>query len=59
MKKMAVLGHNPAKLIDCSEAVPVPKPPVGKPATFPAGTNRGMVQQSCNKPFPALKTDGE
>lgn len=59
MAKLAVTGHDPKTLIDCSEAVPVPKPAVGKPATFPAGTNKGMVQQSCPSPFPALKTDGK
>ena len=59
MSKLAVTGHNPRTLIDCSDAVPVPKPPVAKPATFPAGTNRGMVQQACPKPFPVLKTDGK
>lgn len=58
MAKLAVTGQNVQKLIDCSEAVPIPKPPVGKAATFPAGTNRAMVQQSCPKPFPVLKADG-
>ena len=33
MAKLAVTGHNPANLIDCSEAVPEPVPPVAKPAT--------------------------
>ena len=57
MQKLAVTAHNPAKLIDCSEAVPVPVPAVKKPATFPAGTSRALVQQSCPLPFPALKVD--
>ena len=57
MAKLAVTGHDASKLIDCSEAVPIPKPPVGKATTFPAGTGPKLVQQSCPKPFPVLKTD--
>jgi len=57
MAKLAVTGQNVGKLIDCSEAIPVPKPPVGKATTFPAGTGPKLVQQSCPKPFPVLKTD--
>ena len=59
MAKLAVTGHDVKNLIDCSEAIPIPKPPTGKPATFPAGTSRAMVQQSCPKPFPVLGTDGK
>ncbi len=33
MAKMAVTGQNVNRLIDCSEAVPVPVPAVRKPAT--------------------------
>ena len=33
MAKLAVTGQNVRKLIDCSEAVPIPLPPVAKPAT--------------------------
>lgn len=57
MAKLAVTGQNAGRLIDCSEAVPIPKPAVGKPATFPAGTGPKLVQQSCSKPFPVLRTD--
>lgn len=58
MAKLAVTGHDTRKLIDCSEAVPEPVPAVKKPATFPAGTSRALVQQSCLLlPFPALRTD--
>ncbi|KLO11717.1 manganese peroxidase 2 [Schizopora paradoxa] len=57
MAKLAVLGHDTRNLIDCSEAVPEPVPAVKKPATFPAGTSRALVQQSCPLPFPALKVD--
>jgi len=57
MAKLAVTGHDTRKLIDCSEAVPIPQPAVKKPATFPAGTNRGLVQQTCPQAFPVLKAD--
>lgn len=57
MAKLAVTGQDVYKLVDCSDAVPIPKPAVKKPATFPAGTGPKDVQQSCPKPFPALKTD--
>lgn len=33
MSKMAVIGHNPADLIDCSAVVPKPVPALNKPAT--------------------------
>ncbi|KAI5118922.1 hypothetical protein M0805_003746 [Coniferiporia weirii] len=57
MSKMAVLGHDPKKLIDCSEAVPTPQPPVKKPATYPATKSFKDIQQVCHKPFPVLSTD--
>jgi manganese peroxidase len=58
MSKLAVLGHNRNDLIDCSEVVPVPKPAVNKPATFPATkTKQDLDKLTCNKPFPSLATD--
>lgn len=33
MAKLAVVGQNVNELIDCSDVIPTPKPPVGKPAT--------------------------
>ncbi|KAH8107483.1 manganese peroxidase 1 [Phellopilus nigrolimitatus] len=57
MAKMAITGHNANKLIDCSEAVPVPKPPVKKATTYPATQSFKDVQQVCHKPFPVLSTD--
>ena len=33
MAKLAVTGQNVRKLVDCSDVVPIPKPPVAKPAT--------------------------
>ena len=59
MEKLAVVGQNTRKLIDCSEAVPAAKPAVNKPATFPAGTGPQDLQRSCPLPFPSLKTDRE
>lgn len=59
MAKLAVVGQDTSKLIDCSEAIPDPVPPVGKAATFPAGTGPELLQLSCteNIPFPSLATD--
>ncbi len=57
MAKLAVTGHDASKLIDCSEAVPIPQPAVKKAATFPAGTGPQLVQQTCPQAFPVLKTD--
>lgn len=59
MAKLAVVGHNPKDLIDCSDLIPAAKPAVAKPATFPAGTTSQDVQQACASPFPVLSTDGE
>ena len=55
MAKLAVLGHNPATLIDCSDVVPVPKPAVNKPATFPATTGPQDLELTCTaERFPTL-----
>ena len=59
MSKMAILGHNRKNLIDCSEAVPIPVPPVKKPTTFPATKSIKDVEQVCPKKFPTLSTDRE
>ncbi|KAF7799803.1 hypothetical protein EIP86_011045 [Pleurotus ostreatoroseus] len=56
--KLAVLGNDPTDLIDCSAAVPVPRPAVDKPASFPATTGPNDIEQSCaTKEFPTLTTD--
>ena len=57
MAKLAVVGQDTSKMIDCSEAVPVPVPPVAKQATFPAGTGPELLQLACDSPFPSLATD--
>jgi len=58
MAKMAIIGHSASNLIDCSEVIPVPLPPVNKPATFPAGKSNADIEQACaTAPFPTLSTD--
>ena len=59
MAKMTILGHNRNDLIDCSDVVPVPKPPVNKPATFPATTSAKDLQLTCKNKFPTLSVDRE
>ncbi|KAJ7094788.1 manganese peroxidase [Mycena epipterygia] len=58
MAKLAILGHNRADLIDCSDVVPATvKTPV-KPASFPATKSAADLQLSCNStPFPSLTAD--
>ncbi|KAF7303568.1 Peroxidase [Mycena indigotica] len=57
MAKMAVIGQNTNKMIDCSDVIPVPKPLVGKPH-LPAGKTMRDVQPACNiSPFPVLTAD--
>jgi len=57
MAKLAVVGQNTAELVDCSEVIPTPVPPVAKPATFPAGTGPEDLEQVCGATFPTLSTD--
>ncbi|THH03507.1 hypothetical protein EW145_g6201 [Phellinidium pouzarii] len=57
MMKLSVVGQDTRKLVDCSELIPEPKPAVKLHATFPAGTSRFEVQQTCRAPFPVLRTD--
>ncbi|KAJ8695007.1 fungal class II heme-containing peroxidase [Pleurotus ostreatus] len=59
MRKLSLLGHNQADLIDCSDVIPVPKT-LTKAATFPAGKSQADVEIVCNAaatPFPALASD--
>ena len=57
MAKLAILGHDRADMIDCSEVIPVPKA-FTKAATFPAGITINDVEQACaDAPFPTLSTD--
>ena len=58
MSKLAILGSNRADLIDCSAVVPVPKPAVNKPATFPATTGPDDLELTCTtEQFPTLSSD--
>lgn len=57
MAKLAITGHSASDLIDCSEVIPTPKPPVGKPATFPATQTAADLEQACPSPFPVLSAD--
>jgi manganese peroxidase len=60
MSKLAILGHNRATLIDCSDVVPTPKPAVNKPASFPATTGPQDLQLTCtSQAFPSLTVDRE
>ncbi|KAJ7486980.1 putative versatile peroxidase [Mycena latifolia] len=57
MAKMAVIGHNTAKMVDCSDVIPIPKPLVGKPH-LPAGKTMRDIQQACaTSAFPTLTAD--
>lgn len=56
MAKMAVLGHNPRSLVDCSEVIPVPKAAKSNVAVLPAGKTLKDIEQSCKStPFPSIK----
>nr|BAA33449.1 manganese peroxidase [Pleurotus ostreatus] len=57
MDKLATLGQDRSKLIDCSDVIPVPKPLQSK-AHFPAGLTMNNIEQACaSTPFPALTAD--
>ncbi|KAJ7917131.1 manganese peroxidase 1 [Mycena leptocephala] len=54
MSKMAIIGHNRANMVDCSDVIPVPKPVVGTPH-LPAGKTMADIEQACaSSPFPSL-----
>nr|P19136.1 RecName: Full=Manganese peroxidase H4; AltName: Full=MP-I; AltName: Full=Peroxidase manganese-dependent H4; Flags: Precursor [Phanerodontia chrysosporium]AAA33746.1 Mn-dependent peroxidase precursor [Phanerodontia chrysosporium] len=59
MAKLAILGHSRSSLIDCSDVVPVPKPAVNKPATFPATKGpKDLDTLTCKAlKFPTLTSD--
>ncbi|KAJ7155167.1 putative versatile peroxidase [Mycena filopes] len=57
MSKMALIGQNRAKMVDCSDVIPVPKPVVGK-AHLPAGKTMADIEQACaSAAFPTLTAD--
>lgn len=59
MAKLAVVGQDKSKLIDCSDAVPLPMPFTTLSAQYPVGMGHQDVQQTCNAQFPRLKTKSE
>ncbi|KAI0069738.1 manganese peroxidase isozyme precursor [Panus rudis PR-1116 ss-1] len=57
MAKLAVLGHIPALLTDCSEVIPTPKAAKVKTAELPAGKTKKDIEAACRAtPFPAIPT---
>ena len=48
MMKLAVVGHNPNTLIDCSEVIPVPPPipAANARSVFPAGFSNADIEQA-------------
>ena len=56
MAKLAVVGQNTARLIDCSEAVPVPQIAVTKPATYVYFTCISFLIFISSQSFPAGQT---
>ncbi|KAJ7105855.1 manganese peroxidase [Mycena epipterygia] len=58
MAKLAILGHNRADLIDCSDVVPPTVNTPVKPASFPSTKSAADLQLSCDTlAFPSLTTD--
>ncbi|KAJ7699236.1 versatile peroxidase VPL1 [Mycena rosella] len=54
MMKLATVGQDASKLIDCSDVIPVPKPVVGSPH-LPAGLTMDDIEQACaTAAFPTL-----
>ena len=49
MSKLAVLGHNPRELTDCSEVIPVPANVQLPPATLPAGKTLKDIQAAVRR----------
>ncbi|KAF5354502.1 hypothetical protein D9758_012405 [Tetrapyrgos nigripes] len=57
MSKMAILGQNRNKLVDCSDVIPVPAANTKQP-TLPAGKTMADIEGSCKAtPFPTLTAD--
>ncbi|KAJ7489126.1 putative versatile peroxidase [Mycena latifolia] len=57
MAKMAIIGQDKTKMVDCSDVIPIPKPVVGKPH-LPAGKSMADIEQACStSAFPTLTAD--
>ncbi|KAJ7766965.1 manganese-dependent peroxidase [Mycena maculata] len=57
--KMQVLGQDVARMVDCSDVIPVPPPisAAAAKAVFPPGLSNADIEQACfEAPFPRLQT---
>ncbi|KAJ7479765.1 putative versatile peroxidase [Mycena latifolia] len=56
LAKLAILGHNPANLIDCSDVIPAAPPlPANAGPHLPAGQTQSDIEQACaTAPFPTF-----
>jgi cytochrome c peroxidase len=54
--KLAIVGHNPANLIDCSDVIPAAPPlPANAGPHLPAGQTQNDIEQACaTAPFPTF-----
>ncbi|KAJ7161018.1 manganese peroxidase 2 [Mycena filopes] len=54
--RLAILGHNAANLIDCSDVIPTAPPlPANAGPHLPAGQTQKDIEQACaNSPFPTF-----
>ncbi|KAJ7275921.1 putative versatile peroxidase [Mycena rebaudengoi] len=54
--KMAIIGHNPTNLIDCSDVIPAAPPlPSNAGPHLPAGQTQKNIEQACaSAPFPTF-----
>ncbi|KAJ7806891.1 manganese dependent peroxidase 1 [Mycena olivaceomarginata] len=54
--KLAIIGHNPANLIDCSDVIPgAPPLPASVAPHLPAGQTQKNIEQACAaSPFPTF-----
>ncbi|KAI0093324.1 lignin peroxidase [Irpex rosettiformis] len=57
MAKLATVGQDPNRLIDCSDVIPVPPAAKVQTGSFPPGKSKADVQSACAAtPFPNLAT---
>lgn len=60
MAKLAVVGQDVSKLIDCSEVIPKPQLLTSASAYYPSGGYAySNIQQTCTGQFPEITTDSE
>ncbi|KAL5528768.1 GP1_9 [Sanghuangporus sanghuang] len=57
LAKLAVVGQDVKKLVDCSDIIPQPTVLLNKRATLPAGKTIADIEQVCPGPFPAIAAD--